>query len=324
MGMKILLTVVAIVAALAVAFLLGPRVKTDTRVTFDPAAIGSDPDAWLAAGESSFDDILDGQQKEIVWAYPVSKARTPISLVYIHGFSASRGEVAPLTALVASQLGANVYYTRLAGHGRDGAALAAASVSDWVNDMAEALAIGHAIGEEVVILSMSTGSALAAWAAVERPDLMENVKGIVLMSPNFQIKAAGAWVMTMPWGKQILRMVNGPERSFEPANETHARFWTERYPVDALLPMAALVEQVRKSEVEGAQIPALFIFSDADEVVDHSVTREIAARWGAPREIEVIPEKPGTDNHVIVGDALRPDNNSPFARRITDWIRALP
>ena len=324
MGRKIVLIVVAIVAVLAVAVLLGPRVKTDTRVTFDPAAIGSDPDAWLAAGESRFDDILAGQQKEIVWAFPASKARTPISLVYVHGFSASRGEAAPLTELVASELGANVYYARLAGHGRDGAAMAEPSVNDWVNDMAEALAIGRAIGNEVVILSMSTGSALAVWAAVERQDLMESVKGIVLMSPNFRVRAAGAWVMTMPWGKQILRLVNGPERGFEPANETQARFWTERYPVEALLPMAALVRLVRESAVERAQVPALFIFSDADTVVDHSVTRKIAARWGGPHEIEAVPEKPGTDNHVIVGDALRPENNEPFALRITDWIRALP
>ena len=321
---KIILAVVAIVVVLALVIALGPRPAVDTRVTFDPAAIESDPDAWLAAGESHFDNILDGQQKEIVWAFPASKARTPISLVYVQGFSASRGEAAPLTDLVASELGANVYYARLAGHGRDGAAMAEASVNGWVNDMAEALSIGRAIGDEVVILSMSTGSTLAAWAAVERPDLMENVKGIVLMSPNFQIKAAGAWVITMPWGKQILRLVNGPERGFEPANETQARFWTERYPVEALLPMAALVKRVTASQVEGAQVPVLFIFSDADTVVDHSATREIAARWGGPYEIEMIPEKPGTDNHVIVGDALRPENNEPFAARITDWIRALP
>lgn len=324
MGRKIILIAGAILVVVALVIALGPRAATDTRVTFDPAAIGADPDAWLAAREARFDDIGEGQQKEIVWADPASKARTPVSLVYVHGFSASRGEAAPLTELVADELGANVFYARLTGHGRDDEeAMAEASVNDWVNDMAEALAIGRAIGDEVVVLSMSTGSALAAWAAVERPDLMENVKGIVMMSPNFQVKASGAWIMTMPWGAQVLRLVNGPERGFEPANETQARFWTERYPVEALLPMAALVKHVRESDVEAAQVPALFIFSDADTVVDQSATRAIADRWGGPHEVEAIPEKPGTDNHVIVGDALRPDNNQPFARRITEWIRAL-
>jgi pimeloyl-ACP methyl ester carboxylesterase len=324
MGRKILLTFGAILVALALVIAFGPRVQTDTKVTFDPATLGNDPDARLAAEEARFDDVLDGLQKEIVWADPATKARTPISLVYVHGFSASRGETAPLTEMIADELGANVFYARLAGHGRDEAAMAEASVNDWVNDMAEALAIGRMIGDEVVILSMSTGATLTAWAAVERPDLMERVNGIVMMSPNFQVKSSGSWMMTMPWGAQILRLVVGPERGFQPANETQARFWTEHYPVEALLPMAALVKHVRGSDFEAARVPALFIFSEADRVVDHSTTRDIADRWGAQHEVEIIPEKPGTDNHVIVGNALRPDNNEPFAALITGWIRALP
>ena len=323
MRRKIILTVIAVVVVLLAVFLLGPRTPVDTQVTFDAARIGDDPDAWLAGQEARFDDIEDGLQKEIVWASS-SKSRTPLSLVYVHGFSASRGEAAPLTELVASDLGANVFYTRLAGHGRDGDAMAEPSVNDWLNDMAEALAIGRTIGDEVVVLSMSTGAALTAWAAVERTDLMEKIKGVVLMSPNFRVKASGSWIMTMPWGAQLLRLVSGPERGFEPVNATQARYWTERYPVDALLPMAALVKRVRDSAVEAAQVPALFIFSDADAVVDHSVTRAVAARWGAPHAIEVIAPKPGDGNHVIVGDALRPENNGPLAERITAWIRALP
>lgn len=323
MGRKIILSVVAVGVVFAAIFFLGPRVATDTRLTFDPAEIGDDVDAWLAAREARFDDIREGQHKEIVWAFPASKARTPISLVYIHGFSASRGEAAPLTELVASELGANAYYARLAGHGRDSAAMAEASVGAWVNDMAEALAIGRRIGDKVVVISMSTGAALATWA-MTRPELADDVKGLVLLSSNFRLKAGGTSLLTMPWGAQLAKLVVGPERSWEPRNEAHERLWTYRYPTEALLPMAALVKLARGTSVEQIETPALFIFSDADSIVDHSATRAIAARWGGQHEIEVIPEKPGTDNHVIVGDVLRPDNNEPFARRIVDWIRALP
>ncbi|MDD4273595.1 MAG: hypothetical protein PHG14_07705 [Desulfobacter postgatei] len=38
--------------------------------------------------------------------------------VYIHGFSATRKETAPLSDLVAKTLNANLFYTRLSGHGR--------------------------------------------------------------------------------------------------------------------------------------------------------------------------------------------------------------
>jgi alpha-beta hydrolase superfamily lysophospholipase len=323
MGRKIILTVVAIVMVLAVVFFLGPRVAVDTRITFDPSAIGDDPDAYLAAQEARFPDIRDGLQKEIVWAFPASKARTPLSLVYIHGFSASRGEAAPLTELVAKELGANVFNARLAGHGRSNEAMTDGSINAWVNDFAEAMAIAGRIGEEVVIISLSTGSALTTWAMTQ-PELAQNVKGLVLISSNFKIKAGGSSLLTMPWGGQLLKLTIGPERSWEPRNEAQARLWTYRYPSEAVLPMAALAKLARESRVEDISVPALFMFSDADTIVDHSMTRAMAAKWGAPTEMEVIPEHEDSDNHLIVGDTLAPYNTQPFAGRITAWIRALP
>ena len=92
-------------------------------------------------------DIRPGLQKEIVWADPATKAKTPLAIVYIHGFSASKGEVRPLPDKVAAALGANLFYTRLTGHGQDGAAMANGSVNAWINDYAEAIAIGRAIGD---------------------------------------------------------------------------------------------------------------------------------------------------------------------------------
>ncbi len=323
MGRKIILTVLVIVAVLAAAFFLGPRVSTDTTITFDPATIGEDIDAWLADREARFGDIKTGQQKGIVWAFPASKARTPVSIVYVHGFSASRGEAAPLAEMVGAELGANVFYTRLAGHGRSDDAMTDGSVNGWANDFAEAMAVGRRIGEEVVVISMSTGSSLATWAMTQ-PELADGVKGLVLISPNYRVKAGGASLLTMPWGRQLVNLVAGPVRTWEPRNEAHAEFWTYSYPTDALLPMAAMTKMARETAVEGISVPALFMFSDADTVVDHAVTREIAARWGGPREIDVIEEHEDSDNHVIVGDALAPYNNQPFADRITDWIRDLP
>ena len=105
--------------------------------------------------------IRDGLEKEIVWADPMIHAKTPISIVYIHGFSASKGEVRPLADEIADQLDANLFYTRLTGHGQDGAAMTQGSVNAWINDYEEALAIGRAIGDKVVVIATSTGGSLA-------------------------------------------------------------------------------------------------------------------------------------------------------------------
>ena len=322
MGRRVVLAVLVLVAVLALAFVLGPRVAVDTTIHFDPSVIGDDPQAYVARVEAAVPGIRDGLDKEIVWANPLVHARTPLSIVYIHGFSASKGEIRPLPDDVADQLDANLFYTRLTGHGQDGAAMAQGSVNAWINDYEEALAIGRAIGDKVIVISTSTGGSLAAWAATQ-PGASDGVAAIAFISPNFGVKASGAEILTMPWGKQIARLVAGKERSFVPRNALHEKFWTYRYPIEATLPMQALTELAYGAPVEKATIPALFIFSDSDRVVQPDRTREIAGRWGGTHELVPVDDTGDPENHVIAGDALSPSTTAFLAQRIGVWIEAV-
>lgn len=316
---------IAVVVAVAGAILWvsGPRVARDTTVSFDPATIGADVDAWIAKAEAEVPGIRPGLEKEIVWAFPASKARTPLAIIYVHGFSASKEEIRPLPDKVAQALGANLFYTRLAGHGQDGAAMAGASVNAWVNDFAEALAIGERLGERVVVVATSTGASIASWAASE-PGLRERIAGVVLVSPNYGVQAAGAGLLAGPWGLQIARLVAGDERSFEPVNENHGRYWTTRYPIEAVLPMSAMVALAAEAPVEQSSVPALFVFSDADKVVRPDLTRAIAARWGAPHALVTVDDAADPSSHVIAGDALSPGTTDRLAAAVTEWIGTLP
>ena len=322
MGRRIVLAVLGLVVILALAFVLGPRVPVDTTIRFDPSVIGDDPQAYVAKVEAGVPGIRDGLEKEIVWADPMVHARTPLSIVYIHGFSASKGEIRPLPDEVAEQLDANLFYTRLTGHGEDGAAMADGSVNAWINDYEEALAIGRAIGDKVIVIGTSTGGSLAAWAATQ-PGASDGVAAIAFISPNFGVQASGAEILTMPWGKQIAELVAGKERSFVPRNALHEKFWTTKYPITATLPMAALTELAYAAPVEKATVPALFIFSDLDKVVRHDRTREIAGRWGGPHELVPIESSGDPDNHVLAGDALSPSTTAFLAQRIAVWIEAV-
>jgi pimeloyl-ACP methyl ester carboxylesterase len=314
---------IVLVAAGSVVWLSGSRVARDVTVTFDPATIGAAIDAWIAESEARVPGIRPGLEKQVVWAFPASKARTPLAIVYVHGFSASLEEIRPLPDKVAEALGANLFYTRLTGHGQDGAAMATASVNAWINDFAEALAIGGRLGERVVVVATSTGASIASFAATE-PGLRERMAGVVLVSPNYGVRAAGAGLLAGPWGLQIARLVAGNERSFEPVNESHARFWTIRYPIEAVLPMGAIVEMAAEAPVESTKVPALFVFSDADQVVRPDLTRAIAARWGAQHTLVTVDDAGDPSNHVIAGDALSPGTTDRLAAAVIDWIRDLP
>ena len=322
MGRRILLAVLGLVVILLSGFYLGPRVTVDTTIRFDPSVIGDDPQAYLAREEAAVPNIREGLDKEIIWTNPLVHARTKLAIVYIHGFSASKGEIRPLPDDVAEELEANLFYTRLTGHGQDGGAMAEGSVNAWINDYEEALAIGRAIGDQVIVIATSTGASLATWAATQ-PGASDGVAAIAFISPNFGVKASGAEVLTLPWGREIAELVGGKERSFPARNALHEKFWTTRYPMAATLPMAALTELAYRAPVEKTTIPALFIFSDADKVVRPDRTREVAGRWGGSHELVPVDDTGDPDNHVIAGDALSPQTTGFLTERIVVWVKAL-
>jgi alpha-beta hydrolase superfamily lysophospholipase len=196
------------------------------------------------------------------------------------------------------------------------------SVNAWINDLAEAIAIGRLIGERVVVIAVSTGGSLAAWAATQ-PALMEDVAGIVLISPNFALVNKQAAILSLPWGGTLAELVAGKERSFETFSEAHRTFWTYRYPTRALLPMKAAVDLAAAQDYGKVTIPALFVFRPDDQVVDEAVTAQIADRWGGSKEVFSPENAEDPYKHVIAGDALSPSATGPVAEKITAWAKAL-
>jgi pimeloyl-ACP methyl ester carboxylesterase len=257
-----------------------------------------DIDARLADAESAFADIRPGLAKEIVWADPLAKTRAALAVVYIHGFSASKGEVRPLPDLVAKALGANLFYTRLAGHGRSADAMAEASVDAWKNDMEEALDIATHIGERTLIIATST----------------------VFLAPNYKIRRRGAGLLTAPFARVSARLLLGKRRGFVPLSALHAAYWMTDYPVSALLPMADLIKEIRGLPFEKIGTPALFIQSAKDQVVDPLQTARVARRWGGPATL-VDPGDVGDPyGHVVAGDALSPKTTEAIAKDIRKWF----
>lgn len=304
-------------------WMFGPVEPVDGDITFDESGLPRDLDAYLRASELQFPDITPGVEKRILWAGAPGE-RTRHAVVYLHGFSATSQEIRPVPDRVAQALGANLFLTRLSGHGRTGEALAAATAGDWLEDTAEALAIGRAIGEEVVVIATSTGGTLAAIAATDA-SLIDRVKAIVFLSPNFGIRNPAAAILTMPFARHWAPVLAGRERSFEPVNAAHARYWTTRYPTAALFPLGALVRHARGLDYSGVTTPALFLYALEDRVVSARATHAIAQRWGGLAEERIVVLPPGDDpyNHVIAGDILSPGSTDATVAAITDWLERL-
>lgn len=113
-------------------WLFGPREKVDLTADFDPRKFGEGVQVYFESVESGFDDITPGVEKRVIWQDGFKEQRTPVSILYVHGFSATSEEIRPVPDRLADALGANLVYTRLTGHGRGGDAMAEATVNDWM------------------------------------------------------------------------------------------------------------------------------------------------------------------------------------------------
>ncbi len=316
-------TLLLLGALVALIWVAVPRTAVDFTVSFDESQLPDDLDGYLRNRELQFGDIRPGDGKRILWAGAAGE-RTPLAIVYVHGFSAGPAEIRPVPDEVARTLRANLFFTRLAGHGRDGAALAGASAEDWLFDMAEAMAIGRRIGDRVIVMGTSTGGTLAALAATE-PALNDGLAGTVLISPNFGLHAPAQWMLDAPFIESWGPWVAGEARSFTPLNAEQGRHWTTSYPTSALFPMAALVRAARAADYSRAKTPALFLYAPADQVIDPSRIPPVIAAWGGPVRTEQ-REMQGDDDplsHVIAGDILSPGQTEPVIDIITDWARGL-
>jgi alpha-beta hydrolase superfamily lysophospholipase len=313
-----------LVVLLAIAFLLGPR-----PAVVEPAAAKAAPPsltaipAWLAEREGRAGVSDTGVAKRVTFADSVPQ-RTPYVVVYLHGFSATRQETAPLAEEVAGALRANLFESRLRGHGLPGDSMGVARAGDWLDDAVEALAVASQLGDSVVLMGTSTGGTLAAWLA-SHPTFGARVHRLVLISPNFGVADGTAELLTAPWAEVVLSRLL-PWREWAARSPEQGRYWTTRYPSAALFPMQALVEVVRDKPLTGYRVPTLLFVHANDQVVDATRTAAWVARLRAESpsarvtEVAVVP-KDGEDGHVVVGRILAPSQVIGFRDEIVRFVR---
>ncbi|SFR35337.1 Esterase/lipase [Yoonia tamlensis] len=275
----------------------------------------------LATAEAQVQGLRPDCEARVVWADKPA-VKTPLVILNIHGFSASPAELRPLPDLVAQDLGANILFMRLTGHGQDGAAMAAATYADWTRDVAAAIKQAQIIGDEVILMGCSTGCTLATLALADGAQ----AKAAVFISPNFGLRSwAAQTLLDMPGAHKWGHFVVGKTRRFTPINDGHSAYWTTSYPTQALYPMADAVRAVRHADLSKIMTPALYVINEDDQVVHPKRARKTMARWGGATTEHIVTPGPGDDEngHVMAGDVFSPNQTVPLAQRICAWLREV-
>lgn len=323
--MRVLIARAALAALMAlllaaVTYIAGPR-PPPLRVP-QAAALPADLDAHLRERESRHPDLRADAAAHIRWFRGSPGQRTTLGLVYVHGFSASHRETHPYAERLADRLGANLYQLRLRGHGRSPAAMGEAGASDWLEDLAEARAIARRIGERTVLIGTSQGGALALLSALHDP---HDLAAVVVVSPNFGVADPAARLLSGPWGEHIAqRVIGSDEHRFTPVNADHARHWTTRYPVRALVAMQQVVDALQAAPLERISAPVLAFYSRRDRVVDPEALRQGIARVGSLHLwLLRLDEAADPQGHVLIGDILSPNTTATAVDTTLVFLRRV-
>lgn len=301
---KLLLWTGGLMAALAVGYAAGPDVPDATLDPALPTVTQNLPqlEAEIDSSEAAVKDLKPDNEARIVWADSTRKEKTPYSLVYIHGFGASWPEGDPVHRELARRYGANLYLARLHDAGiSDPDAFDDLTPEKFVAGAKQALAVGKALGDSVIVIGTSAGGLLTVYLAANHPEL----KGIVLYSPCMAVYNGALALTTRPWGRQIMHNMLGERREISGYAPDRANYWLTSYHTNGLITLQQVMDAVARPEVYAqVKVPTLLAYyyksdKEQDKVVSVAAMREMFPLLGTPDHLKVEKVLPTTGDHVI-------------------------
>ncbi len=283
---------------------LGPRVpevKVSQEMPPTDITIHNVQD-WVARHESS-ELIRPNNHAVLHWADSAQKQTTDFALVYLHGFSASRGEGDPIHLDFANRYGMNAFLARLDQHGlEDPEPLLHMTPASLLQSAKEAILVGNAIGRKVIVMSCSTGSTLALYLAAHHPD---KIHGLICYSPNVDLANQATHLLDGPWGLQLIRWVEGGDYHQWEAPPAAEAYWYTSYRVEALVALRHLVDQTMVEETfSKINQPLLTLYyyksdEQRDETVSIDAITEMYEHVSTPKTKKMIRAVPNAGFHVI-------------------------
>lgn len=153
-----------------------------------------------------------------------SPGKTEYSILYIHGFGASRAEGEEVTDKLAKDLKANLYYVRLPGHGTNLEDHRDTTFAEILQDSETALLESEKLGKKTILIGTSMGGLISTYLAAKYPD---KVHALILASPFYDFTSPLGGIYQFSWGKEFAHLVMGKIRKSteEQKKEPAAAFW---------------------------------------------------------------------------------------------------
>ncbi|MGB1241529.1 MAG: alpha/beta hydrolase [Chitinophagales bacterium] len=316
-----------LVIVLALIALLGPKPKyppIDSQI--NPLSISlTEIDTYIQKKEATF-PLKENNQARIVWADSIPQ-KTPYSIVFVHGFSASPMAGNPIIQETADHYGCNVYFSRLADHGiANIESFKTVSPKDLIESVKEAIAVGNQIGEKTIIMASSTGATLSAYLAASNP---EKIEALLFYAPLIALEDPIGKLLSYPWGLQIARQTMGSNyRKIQTDLPNMVKYWTMQYRLEGLIAVQNLLDETMITSVfEKIKQPLLVAYYHKDEANRDQIISIEAAKYfyntvSTPKEQKTLVELQNAGTHVLLSDVQSKDLDE--VRQVTfDFLDGL-
>lgn len=295
--------VLSVLGILALVYFLGPRpAKPDfSLLHFNPCTTDLQAlEDSIRQAEASLSLKKDNEAR-IIWMQPFQK--TKYSIVYLPGNGASQEEGDPIHEALAHRYGCNLFLARPVGHGLvDENVMLKIDPVDWMQSALDAIAVGQSIGEQVILVSCSTGSTLGLYLQSRFPDI---AIAHLMMSPNIDLHDPRSSLLVQPWGLQIARVIMGGKFYTWSAPESAQAYWYTRYRIEGLIALKSMIDaSMQEENFKRINTPVLMTYYFRDEANQDTVVsvprmKEMFRQVGTAPELKREVALPDAGTHMI-------------------------
>ena len=289
-------------------------------VSFDDIEVSGNIENYIFEKESSIQNIAPKATKEIIWQDKLIKSATEYSIIFIHGFSTTSYIHEESVMKIADTLNANVFFTRLSGHGASYEGLDKLTAENLLRDTAEAVEIGSRIGNKVILIGHSLGGALSTLVSADA-NLQKKIHGLVLFAPA----NSGVTRMTplMAFAALFLNKIeNDPVEEFQlPINQNWDKHFFTTLDTSVIFEASKIIMATDEVDYQSITMPLIVFYDENDILVNDGKLRKNYEKWGGLKELhKVEASKSDPTRHMFPSSYINPHLDEQFVLKIKSWV----
>ena len=287
--------------------------------------IPEDIDGYLEQKESEVNDIYPYAEKTIFWKNS-NKNKTNYSIVFIHGFTTTGYQSKEFLNKLSAELNANLFMTRLSGHGVPYEGTKQMQIDKIMHDVSEAIIIGEKIGENVILVGHSLGGALSMLAADDEV-LSKKIDTLVLFAPGNSGFSSFAFMNTLISSLvdrtgSLCWLIDCDPRSFMelPDDEKWENYFATDFDTNIFYQIARIPFATDRISYDTISTSALVFYDENDRLVNASKLKSNFKKWAAKNKIVSVETLETDRGRHMFPSISNPHLDRIFLDEIKKWV----